>query len=324
MKLETITHEPIYTDAPFPECHASTIALCGKTLVAAWFGGTKEKHPDVGIWLSHTTLGSKRAWSAPVRVAKIDETAHWNPVLFYGPDKVLHLWFKAGATIPHWKTWTITSRDSGKTWSAPRELIPGDDTGGRGPVKNKPILLTDGTLLAGASSEQGTWEAFFDRSADKGKTWQRTANLDRTALGEKHGIIQATLWESAPGKLHALLRSSCGYCPRTDSDDNGRTWKPVYDSKLPNNNSGIDLARLADGTLALAHNPVVGNWAARTPLRIALSFDNGLTWPSFVDIETEPKMEFSYPAIIPLGKNELAVTYTWKRKQIHFWHGKLV
>ena len=123
-RLETITQEPIYTDAPFPECHASTVALCGKTLMAAWFGGTKEKHPDVGIWLSRR---ESNKWSTPVRVAKIDETAHWNPVLFFGPDKTLNLWFKTGATIPHWKTYTMTSRDSGKTWSAARELVPGDD-----------------------------------------------------------------------------------------------------------------------------------------------------------------------------------------------------
>lgn len=320
MRLETLAHKPIYTDAPFPECHASTLALCGDTIVAAWFGGTKEKHPDVGIWLSRYESSS---WSSPVRVAKIDETAHWNPVLFYGADQILHLWFKVGATIPHWKTWTMTSKDGGKTWSKARELVPGDDTGGRGPVKNKPIVLSDGTLLSGASSEQGTWEAFFDRSTDGGKTWQRTPNLDRSALGEKHGIIQPTLWESAPGKVHALLRSSCGYCPRTDSEDGGKTWKAVYNSKLPNNNSGIDLARLPNGTLALAHNPVVGDWAARTPLRIALSTDNGLTWPTFIDLETEPGKEFSYPALIPIGQDGLAAVYTWKRKHITFWRGRV-
>src|SRR5437016_2215190 len=44
--------EFIYEQAPFPQCHASTIAQAANGLVAAWFGGTREKHPDVGIWLS--------------------------------------------------------------------------------------------------------------------------------------------------------------------------------------------------------------------------------------------------------------------------------
>src|SRR5215475_14397880 len=58
--------EFIYETAPFPECHASTIAESKGKLVVAWFGGTKEKHPDVGIWVSRFEDGK---WTAPVEVA---------------------------------------------------------------------------------------------------------------------------------------------------------------------------------------------------------------------------------------------------------------
>ena len=47
-----VTKEFIYEKAPFPECHASTIAETKNGLVAAWFGGTGEKNPDVGIWVA--------------------------------------------------------------------------------------------------------------------------------------------------------------------------------------------------------------------------------------------------------------------------------
>ncbi|HQX51688.1 MAG TPA: sialidase, partial [Planctomycetaceae bacterium] len=47
-----LKQEFIYDTAPFPECHASTIEETPAGLVAAWFGGTREKHPDVGIWVS--------------------------------------------------------------------------------------------------------------------------------------------------------------------------------------------------------------------------------------------------------------------------------
>src|SRR5439155_26394652 len=43
--------EFIYETAQFPQCHASTIAETKDGIVAAWFGGTHERHPDVGIWL---------------------------------------------------------------------------------------------------------------------------------------------------------------------------------------------------------------------------------------------------------------------------------
>src|SRR4051812_35868109 len=58
-----IKSEFIFETAPFPECHASTIVETESGLVAAWFGGTRERHPDVGIWLSRLTDGK---WTAPV------------------------------------------------------------------------------------------------------------------------------------------------------------------------------------------------------------------------------------------------------------------
>jgi hypothetical protein len=44
--------EFLYDKAPFPECHASTIIATKSGVVAALFGGTHEKHRDVGIWVS--------------------------------------------------------------------------------------------------------------------------------------------------------------------------------------------------------------------------------------------------------------------------------
>jgi len=44
-------------DVWFPSCHASTIAETEDGLIAAWFGGTAEKNPDVCIWVSSFTNG---------------------------------------------------------------------------------------------------------------------------------------------------------------------------------------------------------------------------------------------------------------------------
>ena len=118
-----------------------------------------------------------------------------------------------------------------------------------------------------------------------------------------------------------LLRSSAGYAYRSDSEDFGQNWSPAYRTELPNPNSGIDLTQLSDGTLALAYNRDNENWGARAPLSIALSTDNGQTWPRVLNIETgDPDDEFSYPAIISFG-DTIAVTYTWQREKIAFWIG---
>ncbi len=301
---------------PFPQCHASTLVRLdnGHFLVAS-FGGTREKDDDVGIWLSK---GDGATWTAPVEVAKIRNDPHWNPVLFQAPSGQVILYFKVGKTIPKWETWVMTSDDNGETWSEAYELVAGDH-GGRGPVRNKPIILSDGTWLAGASHEEGQWDVFIDRSEDGGNTWQQTEYLevDREELtGE--GIIQPTLWESEPGKVHMLVRSSAGAIYRSDSEDYGKTWSPAYRTDLPNPNTGIDLVKLEDGTLALLYNPDGKNWGSRGTLLLAFSYDNGKTWPEEIEIDKDgEESEFSYPAIIQWD-GHIGLTYTWERSDIAF------
>jgi len=304
-------------DRPFKECHASTlVSLDDGNFLVAWFGGTKEKDPDVAIWMSKGKPGN---WSAPRQIMKIRQDAHWNPVLFKDEKGTVYLYFKVGKEIPVWETWVTHSTDGGVNWSQPEELVTGDK-GGRGPVRNKPVILSDGSWIAGASHEEGLWEVFIDRSEDNGKTWQATPYiaLDRNGFTGK-GVIQPTLWESAPGKVHLLVRSTNGKIYRSDSDDYGKTWRAFYATDMPNNNSGIDLVKLADGTLVLAYNPVSGNWASRSALNLAVSYDNGLTWPQqfVVENDADTRAEYSYPAIIANG-NCVTLTYTWKRQRIAF------
>ena len=59
-----VLSEFVYERAPFPAAHASTIVETPEGLVAAWFGGTGEGKPDVGIWISRKT-GAQ--WSPPPR-----------------------------------------------------------------------------------------------------------------------------------------------------------------------------------------------------------------------------------------------------------------
>src|SRR4030095_11183692 len=79
-----ITAEFIFEQAPFPSCHASTIAETKGGLIAAWFAGTREKNTDVGISVSRH---DKAGWSKLSEVANgVQPTGErypcWNPVLF--------------------------------------------------------------------------------------------------------------------------------------------------------------------------------------------------------------------------------------------------
>ncbi len=303
-------------NAPTLSCHASTIArLDDGRLCTAWFGGTKEGADDVRIWVSVYENG---VWESPREIEGNNGIPHWNPVLYVNDAGELLLFYKVGKTIHSWCTYVCVSNDGGKSFSYPKELVSGD-VGGRGPVKNKPIRLSNGTLAAPASIETPTsWTAFVDISEDDGRSWSKhTIPLSvEKEFKRQLDIIQPTLWESSGGKVHAICRTNRGYAYRSDSCDFGRSWSEPYITTVPNNNSGLDLARLDNGSLALVSNPIARHFGPRTPLTLSISENNGNTFDKILTLE-DTEGEYSYPAIIA-DKNRLYITYTYQRKNIAF------
>lgn len=318
--------------------HASTLLkLKDGSILAAWFGGSWEKDANVNIYLAKRDKYG--TWSKPMLAAGNWHVASWNPVLFRAPDDSIMLFFKSGAIIPEWKTYVKRSYDEGETWSEAEELVPGDTSGGRGPVKNKPILLSDGkTIVAPASYEKDeTWVCFTDISTDNGKTWRRSnlvpvrhAGYNIQMVDQPYskyrcfgkGMIQPTLWQDESGDVHMFTRSTSSAIFTSVSHDNGLTWEQAYDCGLPNNNSGLDIVRNDSGKLFLCYNPV-GNLpnyykGPRTPLVIDFSEDNGQSWSRLITLEDAPG-DYAYPAIIADGNDRLLVTYTYKRETIIFW-----
>jgi predicted neuraminidase len=333
MKVVEFTKEFIIEeDRDFDSAHASTLLqLPGGDILAAWFGGSWEKDPNVAIWAARRRNG---VWQKPVMVADTRGIALWNPVLFELTDKTIVLYYKEGATINEWRTLFIQSADGGETWTSPRELVKGDISGGRGPVKNKPIRLKNGNIVAPASLEGETWDAFVDISEDDGKTWYASQLVPLRRVGYNpqmidrpynkyycygKGIIQPTLWEDENSHLHMLLRSTSSAIFRSDSTDGGKTWCTAYNTGLPNNNSGLDVVKLPDNTLVLAYNPTpnLPNYykGPRTPLVLSYSKDNGVTWKELYVLEDQPGA-YAYPSIICNEDNEIMVVYSWERERI--------
>jgi predicted neuraminidase len=308
-----VLREFVYVSAPFPECHASTIAEVDGTLVAAWFGGTEEKNPDVGIWVSRRENGK---WTPPVEVAngkRPDGTRLpcWNPVLFRPKGGPLHLYYKIGPDPSRWWGLETTSADGARTWSPPRRLPAGI----LGPIKNPPVQLADGTIVSPTSDEAHGWRVYFERSTDGGKTWSRG---DWVNDGKEVQAIQPSILVHRDGKLQALCRNRAGPILETWSADGGKTWTKLTPTELPNPNSGIDAITLKDGRFVLVYNhvpPVLGKWGGpRSPLNVAVSED-GKTWQAAAVLEKEPG-EFSYPTVIQAADGSVHVTYTWNRKRI--------
>ena len=306
-----LTREFIYETAPFPSCHASTLVETSGGLVAAWFGGTQEGARDVGIWVSRLT-GER--WSAPAEVATWAEPdgtplPTWNPVLFQPKGGPLMLFYKAGPSPQKWWGLLRTSMDQGQTWSEPTRLPAGI----LGPIKNKPVQLPDGTIIAATSTETAAkpseWRVHFERSADGGKTWVVTKPKGD---GEPPlNAIQPSILTLAPGKLLALGRTRDGVLFQTTSTDAGQTWDAMSRTTLPNPNSGTDAVTMRDGRHVLIYNHTK---KGRSPLNVAVSTD-GETWQAALVLESEPG-EYSYPAVIQAEDGLLHFTYTWNRKKV--------
>ena len=310
-----VTSELIFERAPFPSAHASTIVETRGGLLAAWFGGTRERHPDVGIW---TSRHDGTRWSAPVEVAngvQPNGTRHpsWNPVLFEPSDGPLLLFYKVGPSPSAWWGLVRTSTDEGRTWSAAVRLPDGV----LGPIRAKPVELAPGTLLAGSSTEHAGWVAHMERYAGdwtpatlaSAGAWQMSGPLNDP---KEFGAIQPTILVHSPTRLQILCRSQQKVITEAWSNDAGRTWTPMIATPLPNPSAGIDAIRLADGRFLLVDNPIS---SGRDKLEIAVSAD-GKTWHRAVMLEEASGGEYSYPAMIQAQSGLVHVTYTWKRERI--------
>jgi predicted neuraminidase len=203
-----------------------------------------------------------------------------------------------------------TSEDGGATWSWPRRLPETID----GPVRNKAVVLKDGSLLCPSSTEFDGWRVHFEITRDLGRTWERIGPIND---GREWNAIQPTILVHQDGTLQALCRTKEGKIVETRSTDSGKSWSPLAATSLPNPNSGIDAVTLVDGRHLLVYNHTLRNAGSprgRSLLNVAVS-DDGTTWEAAAVLENQPG-EYSYPAVIQTSDGLVHTTYTFDRKKI--------
>ena len=307
---------------PTPECHASTLVETSTGIVAAWFGGTHEKHKDVGIWISHLVEGQ---WSLPVEVVNgvQDEKLRypcWNPVLFQAAEGPLMLFYKVGPSPREWWGELMTSADQGHTWSLPRKL--GESRLGHliGPVKNKPVQLEDGSILCPSSAEkivdgETFWQVHFELTSDLGESWEVIGPIND---GIEFDAIQPSILTYENGNMQILCRTIQNVVSESWSGDGGRTWSPMKATELPNPSAGTDAVTLKDGRQLLVYNHSKRGRTSpgRKILNVAISRD-GKAWKPVLTLENQ-KGEYSYPAVIQSSDGLVHIAYTYDRKSVKY------
>jgi len=312
---------------PTPQCHASTIVETPSGMVSAFFAGTHERNPDVGIRVSRLVDG-KWTWPEEVANGVENETLRypcWNPVLFLPEEGPLMLFYKVGPNPREWWGMVITSNDDGKTWSEPRKLGEDKKIGHLlGPVKNKPIQLSDSTIICPTSTEiekEGKdvdWMVHFEITKDHGKTWEVVGPINN---GTTFDAIQPSILTYPDGKMQVLCRTRQNVISQSWSDDQGKSWSKMTATDLPNPNSGTDAVTLKDGRQLLIYNHTTKEGKqpnGRNMLNLALSND-GEEWTPVMTLENKPaKAGYSYPAIIQTADGLVHITYTYLRQSVKY------
>ena len=350
--------------------HASNIMpLANGDILCVWFAGTQEGIPDISIYMSRLSKGTSQ-WSAPVKISDDPGRSEQNPILFPAPDGKLWVLYTAqisgnqDTAIVRRRI----SADNGVTWGPIEPLFDTPGTFVRQPVlklDNGEWLVP---VFYCKTSAGEKWVGDYDYSAvkisrDQGKTWTEYEVPNST------GCVHMNVEKLPGGKLIALFRSRWAdniYLSR--SLDNGRTWSSPKATELPNNNSSIQFTRLNNGHLALVFNDMnaancterraslyddIGDggkdeakasastsdtenkktafWGApRAPMTIAISEDEGKTWPYRKNLEVgdgycmtnnsreQLNREYSYPSIKQTPDGKIHIAYTYFRQKIKY------
>jgi predicted neuraminidase/peroxiredoxin len=291
--------------------HCSTITQLPRgDLLCLWYGGSYESADDQTLFLARRPKGS-RNWQTPQAILRNADHPPGNGVIFVdGQKRVWIVWCRMETPRPRprgsgWENCTLmyrVSQDEGQTWTADREFL--DDKSLRAVPRNPPARLSNGNLMLGVEAykaDQGG--SAFLIGADGGRHW--------TLGGFVTGGSQPALVARSDGSLFALLREK-PRLTKTTSHDGGRTWSKVVPSAILNPDAGISMTRLANGHLILVFND---SETKRTPLSVARSVDEGSTWESPMNLESNPG-EYSYPCVIQTADGRIHVSYTFRRYAI--------
>lgn len=175
--------------------------------------------------------------------------------------------------------------------------------------RTHPLPLPDGSLLVPLANENVNIAAMAI-AHDGGRRWTFSAAVPTA------GVIQPSVIRLPDGTLQAYFRDArgTGRIARSTSRDQGLTWSEATPTDLPNPSGGIEAIVLRSGAIGVVHNDHDGK--DRDRLSIAISRDNGQTWPIRKVIVHAPGQRFDYPSVIQARDGRIHVTFSDNLKTV--------
>ncbi|KZR73248.1 exo-alpha-sialidase [Prochlorococcus marinus] len=344
--------------------HAPQLCWVREDLLACvWMAGGGEGTAGMSIYLSFLQSGSSY-WTAPQLISQDHDRSEQNPLLFISNGS-LHLIHSAQQVrnpddtswqtdgIPFSMQWTACLRhqtinihsiqsDLPSSWNALAWSLVDDLLASHAFCRHPPYPSSGGNFLLPIYRSLEAGGSF-------GNDYSEVLLIDQDGLplaepfsvpnsiGRVHGSIVIS---SDGDHLLQFFRSRLADCIyRSISPDHGASWSEPEPIQLPNNNSSIQVIRLSSGKLAMIYNrfgihedPSAtkywgdANWPrTRWPLSIALSINDGDTWPWIRDIDTgfgyQGSMnwtlngQLAYPTILEGQAGELHIAYSWAGRE---------
>jgi hypothetical protein len=195
------------------------------------------------------------------------------------------------------------SSDEARTWSDPKVCV--DSTGYYVMNNDRAVQLENGRIILPLAlhntPETNKWHPgrlFCFYSDDNGASWSRSSEIanPENVTSQEPGLVQLS-----DGTLFLFCRTNMGVQYISYSKDSGVNWSDLSPGNIKSPLSPASIERIpeTEDLLLVWNNNFEGGKSGgrRTPLNIALSKDEGLTWENMKTLESDPNGWYCYTAI---------------------------
>lgn len=278
-----------------------------------YYGNSSSDHGSAYL-ASRTSKDEGRTWTTTDQVA-LENEGDMNvmsvSLLRLQSGQIALFYLRKNATddcLPYLRI----STDEAKTWGEPILCVP-DQKGYFILNNDRVIQLENGRIMMAVSqhntpggkfSLNGNLYCYF--SDDNGATWSRGEMVRNPGVVmQEPGLV-----ELEDGSILMFSRSDCGTQCFTRSQDRGLSWGPVTKSQLISPRSPATIERIPKTGDLLAiwnYNRSTDKVLStkRTPLNVAISRDEGVSWSRVKTIEADPDGWYCYIAMEFVGEDVL-------------------